>query len=203
VNLHPAGDRALLCDVDDLDTAHRLRAAIVDAAYQEVVDVVPGWRSVLVVLDDAQPHDLQLMATRLRSLPLAATSPPATAHHVMEVRYDGPDLDEVATHADLTIDEVVRRHTAATYTVAFLGFQPGFPYLAGLDPRLRTPRKETPRTRVPAGAVGIADEVTGIYPRSSPGGWQIIGTTDVTLFDPSRSVVSLLAPGDRVRFVPT
>jgi KipI family sensor histidine kinase inhibitor len=98
------------------------------------------------------------------------------------------------------VNDVVQRHAGATYTVAFLGFQPGFPYLAGLDRALVTPRKDTPRTEVPAGALGIAGDVTGIYPRSSPGGWQLIGRTDATLFDVARDPPALLAPGDTVRF---
>jgi KipI family sensor histidine kinase inhibitor len=190
----------LICDVEDLAAAHQLRAAIVAARYHDVVDVVPGWRSVLVVLDDDRAYDLETVADRLRALPDADGFAVGVAHRVIRVHYDGPDLAEVAAHTGLTVDEVVQRHTAATYTVAFLGFQPGFPYLAGMDPQLRTPRKETPRTRVPAGAVGIADDITGIYPRSSPGGWQIIGQSDVSLFDPDREAPSMLSPGDPVRF---
>jgi KipI family sensor histidine kinase inhibitor len=100
-------------------------------------------------------------------------------------------------------DEVVARHTAVDLVVAFLGFTPGFPYLVGLDPALHVPRRPTPRTRVPAGAVGLAGAQTGVYPRSSPGGWQLIGRTTAVLFDPGREPPALLAPGDRVRFVAT
>jgi KipI family sensor histidine kinase inhibitor len=198
VRIQPAGDRALLCDVDDLDTAHRLRQAIVDAAYDGVIDVVPGWRTVLVV--KAEPGDLAALAGLLKKLKVPRASRPAAATHVIPIRYAGPDLSSVARHTGLDEDEVAQRHAAATYTVAFLGFQPGFPYLAGMDAQLATPRKQTPRTKVPAGSVGIADAVTGIYPRASPGGWQLIGQTDVTLFDPHAEVPALLAPGDRVRF---
>jgi KipI family sensor histidine kinase inhibitor len=187
-----------LCEVADFDAAHRLRAAIVTAAYDEVVEVVPGWQTVLVVF--AGPTDVKAVTKAIGGLEPAPEVRKATTL-VIEVRYDGPDLAEVATHAGMTSTEVVQRHTAPTYTVAFLGFQPGFPYLAGMDPSLRTPRKTTPRTSVPTGAVGIADDVTGIYPQSSPGGWQLIGHTDVVLFDASADPPALLAPGDRVRFV--
>ncbi|MFL6239681.1 MAG: 5-oxoprolinase subunit PxpB [Actinomycetes bacterium] len=193
-----AGDRALLCDVADVEAAHGLRAAITAAAYDDVIDVVPGWRSVLVILD--APTDLESVAARLRALRPQRAAVDAVSTHVISVTYDGPDLELVAAHARLSIDEVVRRHAARTYTVAFLGFQPGFAYLVGLDPKLATPRKETPRTSVPSGAVGIAGDVTGIYPRTSPGGWQLIGSSDASLFDVEKSPPALFGPGDRVRF---
>lgn len=111
-----------------------------------------------------------------------------------------PDLSDVAAHAGLTVDQVISRHTAAEYTVAMLGFAPGFPYLLGLDDALQTPRRASPRTRVPAGAVGIGGAQAGIYPRELPGGWNLIGRTPVVLFDPCREPPCLLLPGDRVRF---
>jgi inhibitor of KinA len=120
------------------------------------------------------------------------------------VRYggaDGPDLTEVAEHCGLTPEEVVRIHCSALYTVHMIGFMPGFPYLGGLDPRIAAPRKAEPRMRVPAGSVGIAGRQTGIYPLESPGGWQLIGRTDIRLFDPRRDPPALLRIGDRVRFV--
>jgi KipI family sensor histidine kinase inhibitor len=192
------GDTALLCEVDDLDAVHRLLAAIITAAYDGVVDVVPGWRTVLVTTDGLDRLDE--LARRLRALPLPPVDDVAGGEHVIAVAYDGPDLNAVAALTNLAVDEVVRRHTASAYTVAFLGFQPGFPYLAGLDHALAVPRKETPRTHIPAGSVGLAGDVTGIYPRSSPGGWQLIGHTDVSLFDVARDPPALLAPGDTVRF---
>ncbi len=120
------------------------------------------------------------------------------------VRYggeNGPDLAAVAAHAGMPISEVIERHVAVEYRVAMIGFAPGFPYLLGLDPALAMPRLQTPRTRVAAGSVGIGNDQTGIYPRSSPGGWRIIGCTTQSLFDPQRDPPSLLAAGDRVRFV--
>ena len=120
------------------------------------------------------------------------------------VRYGGehgPDLAALATHAGISEDEVIARHCAVEYRVAMLGFSPGFPYLLGLDPRLAMPRLETPRTRVPAGSVGIGGAQTGIYPQAGPGGWRIIGRTALALFDPLHDPPTLLAPGDRVRFI--
>jgi len=121
------------------------------------------------------------------------------------VRYggaDGPDLDEVADRHDLRPADVVELHAGARYRVLFLGFAPGFAYLGGLPAALATPRKATPRARVPAGSVGIAGEQTGVYPLSMPGGWQLIGRTDARLWDSGRAAPALLRPGDRVRFVP-
>jgi KipI family sensor histidine kinase inhibitor len=199
VKILPCGDHALLCEVADLSTAHRLRAAVVDAACDGVVDVVPGWRTVLVVTDPGTA-DLGELRRQLDDLALPPLAPGSVTTHVIPVRYDGADLPDVAAHTGLSIDEVVRRHAAPTYTVAFVGFQPGFPYLAGLDASLATLRKDTPRSSVPAGAVGIAGAVTGIYPRSSPGGWQLVGRTDVALFDVLATPAAVLGPGDRVQF---
>ena len=203
MKIRRAGDRALLCEVADLDTVHRLRAAIVNESYAGVVDVVPGWRTVLVAVDPEGAGDIDGLADALQALPLPAAVTVNGATHVIPMRYDGPDLAYIAERAGLSVDDVVRRHAAATYSVAFLGFQPGFPYLSGLDKALATPRKETPRTNVRAGSVGIAGDVTGIYPRSSPGGWQLIGSTDVTLFDVDADPPALLAPGDQLRFDPS
>jgi len=117
------------------------------------------------------------------------------------VTYDGPDLGDIARHCGLSPAEVVQRHEAAEYVVYFLGFQPGFAYLGGLDEALHTPRRTEPRVSVPAGSVGIGGAQTGIYPLASPGGWQLIGRTLTPLFDPQAEPPTLLAPGDRVRFV--
>jgi KipI family sensor histidine kinase inhibitor len=119
---------------------------------------------------------------------------------VIAVSYDGPDLAEVAALTGLSEDEVVAAHTATAWTVGFGGFAPGFAYLTGGDPRLHVPRRATPRTEVPAGSVGLAGDFSGVYPRSSPGGWQLIGHTDVDLFDVDRNPPALLQPSMRVRF---
>ena len=112
----------------------------------------------------------------------------------------GPDLDDLARYARLSVDEVIARHCAPDYRVAMLGFAPGFPYLLGLDPALHAPRRATPRVRVPAGSVAIGGAQTGIYPSELPGGWLLIGRTPLTLFDPAREAPALLAPGQRLRF---
>lgn len=120
----------------------------------------------------------------------------------IQVKYDGPDLDDVAKHLQLTTDEVIRLHSGVEYKVAFLGFSPGFPYLHGLPQRLVCPRLATPRVRVPAGSVAIAGKQAGVYPSDSPGGWRLLGHTDAELFDPRRIPATLFKPGDRVRFEP-
>ena len=119
----------------------------------------------------------------------------------MPVRYDGPDLADVAELTGLDEAEVVARHTAGSYRSGFCGFAPGFAYLTGLDESLHVPRRDDPRTKVPAGSVGLADEFTAIYPRDSPGGWQLIGSTDITVWDLDRDPPALLVPGTPVRFV--
>ena len=119
---------------------------------------------------------------------------------VLDVRYDGADLDDVADLVGLSREEVVARHQGSAFEVAFCGFSPGFAYLTGLDPRLVVPRLATPRTSVPAGAVAVADTWSAVYPRESPGGWRLLGTTDAPLWDVSRVPPALLAPGTRVRF---
>jgi KipI family sensor histidine kinase inhibitor len=120
---------------------------------------------------------------------------------VVEVRYDGEDLEEVASLTGLSSSEVVARHVGGAYVSAFCGFAPGFAYLTGLDPSLRVARRDSPRTRVPAGAVAIADEYTAVYPRESPGGWRIIGHTSTPVWDLAADPPTLLAPATRVRFV--
>jgi KipI family sensor histidine kinase inhibitor len=122
---------------------------------------------------------------------------------VIPVRYDGADLAAVAAATGLTVGEVVAAHCGATYRVAFCGFAPGFGYLTGLPERLHVPRRSTPRTRVPAGAVAIAAGYAAVYPRPSPGGWHLLGSTDLVLFDPDRQPPALLAPGNVVRFEST
>jgi KipI family sensor histidine kinase inhibitor len=120
----------------------------------------------------------------------------------LPVSYDGPDLAVVAEATGLAVDEVVRLHAATVYTAAFTGFAPGFAYLTGLPEQLQLPRRAEPRTRVPAGSVAVADVYTAVYPRESPGGWNLLGTTDAVLFDPDRVPAALLPPGTRVRFAP-
>lgn len=169
------------------------------AALREHAEVVLGARTVLVRGDRRTSLDL-----------IARTHPATAATHGMDhdatvvevpVTYDGDDLADVARLTSLTVDEVVLAHTGTPWTVAFGGFAPGFAYLVGGDPRLRVPRRDSPRARVPAGAVGLAGEFSGVYPRESPGGWQIVGRTDLTLWDVDRPRPALLVTGSLVRFV--
>ena len=200
MRLRPAGERGLLVEVEELETVHRLHAALRRLDLPGVVELVPGYRTVLIVADPERAGVLDELAAGLPGLELPPAGAVAGEAVEIPVSYDGEDLPEVAGLTGLEADEVVRRHTAPEYTVAFLGFSPGFPYLVGLDPALEVPRRDTPRTSIPAGSVGLAGNQTGIYPTASPGGWQLIGRTEVTLFDPTRDPPALLAPGTRLRF---
>ena len=193
-----AGVLVALADPSDVFTAYRRLAA---ARLPEVRDLVPAATSVLVVFEDGRELDESAIVAALeREAP-----EPETAPRLVEVpvRYDGRDLADIARRASTSPDELAARHAAAEYVVAFIGFRPGFPYLRGLPPELATPRLATPRPRVPAGSVAIGASWSGIYPAATPGGWNLIGTTDVVLFDVERNPPAVLAPGDRVRFVRT
>jgi KipI family sensor histidine kinase inhibitor len=195
------GDRALLVQLGS--TAHVV--AWVDALRRSrpegVADVVPAAETVLVVAEDRA--DLVALRSALLAVEAAprAGGPEAAAVVEIPVRYDGPDLADVARLTGLSEDEVVAAHTSAAWRVAFGGFAPGFGYLVGDDDRLHVPRRDTARTVVPAGAVGLAGSYSGVYPRESPGGWQLIGTTGVAMWDLQRDEPALLRPGARVRFV--
>jgi KipI family sensor histidine kinase inhibitor len=180
--------------------AHALASAIREMSAREVEELVPGARSLLVRLRPGAEPSPGLLAA-LDAEPKVSGQQDRSVVEIT-VRYDGEDLGEVAREAALSEDEVVRRHSAPTYTVGFIGFSPGFAYLLGLPAELATPRLETPRTRIPAGSVAIGGAYTGVYPRATPGGWRLIGRTEVDLFDPARDPPALLSPGDRVRFVP-
>ena len=200
MRLLPCGDRAILVEVADAAERRRLDATLRRRPLPGTVEHVPGARTVLVVASAA--HHLPEIAAALRDLVLdAPEATDETDELVVEVRYDGPDLDDVATHLGITRSEVVARHTGQVWTVEFAGFAPGFAYLTGSEGDLEVPRRHSPRTRIPAGSVGLAGPYSGVYPRPSPGGWQLIGRTDVTLWDAERDPPALLTPGRRVRFV--
>lgn len=201
MKVRPVGESGLLVEVADLETVHRLAAALRSAGLAGVVDIVPGYSTVLVT-GDPERLDLPRLARDLPSWELSPAWSITGQLMEIDVVYDGEDLDEVCGLTGLSAEEVVLRHTAPEYVVAFLGFSPGFPYLVGLDEALHVARLATPRTLVPAGSVGLAGDQTGIYPTASPGGWRLIGRTDVVLFDVTRQPPALLAPGDRVRFQP-
>lgn len=213
VRLLPAGPFALLAEVGGAAQAQTLYATLTDHSARgelpELVDLVPAARTVLAVVrpTPAGRDCLRRVADIVDSAGSAtarteSTTMKALTGRVVElpIRYDGPDLQRVADLLGVGADEVVRWHAAAEYRVAFCGFAPGFGYLSGLPTQLHVPRLPTPRTRVPAGAVGLAGEFCGVYPRESPGGWQLIGRTDAALWDADREPAALLAPGTRVRF---
>ncbi|MFY2790753.1 5-oxoprolinase subunit B family protein [Rhodococcus sp. MALMAid1271] len=192
-----AGESAVLVEFDGLDeTMAHYRALAADPPFA-VIDLVPAARSVLVMFDGTRQPVLDW---------ISATDPvdPSTADRTetvtIEVVYDGADLDAVARLTGLSTADVVAAHTGQRWTVAFGGFAPGFGYLVGSDSRLHVPRRTSPRTSVPPGSVGLAGEFSGIYPRPSPGGWQLIGHTDAQLWNLDRDPPALLRPGTEVRF---
>ncbi len=196
----PSGTTALLVELESLEEVLALHATLVEQRLDGVVDIVPAARTVLVVTDPA--------TTSLSSVEAAVKRMTPRPHHratgdlvEIPVSYDGADLEEVAALAGRTPAEIVRRHTGHEWTVAFCGFAPGFGYLVQRSAHWDVPRRESPRTRVPAGSIALAGEFTGVYPRESPGGWRLIGRTEVTVFDLSRDPAALLRPGIRVRFI--
>ncbi|WP_369258793.1 5-oxoprolinase subunit PxpB [Geodermatophilus amargosae] len=196
----PSGSTALLVELTDLDEVLALYAALEEDRPPGVVDLVPAARTVLVVTDPAATTLDAVEAAVRRTAPRPGRR--ATAEQVeVPVVYDGEDLDDVAAHLGVDPGEVVRRHTGTEWTVAFSGFAPGFGYLTPADGAWDLPRRPSPRTRVPAGSIALAGGFTGVYPRESPGGWQLVGHTDLAVFDLSREPAALLRPGVRVRFV--
>jgi KipI family sensor histidine kinase inhibitor len=195
------GDQALLLQFDNTTDVLAWAAALREAALPGVLDIVPASRTVLLKLDG--PRHQSAVRRRLRTLrvdaDMVATAPPDEPT-LIDVVYDGADLAEVAERTGLTTAQVINAHTATPWQVGFGGFAPGFAYLIGGDTRLAVPRRSEPRSSVPAGAVGLADEFTGIYPRRSPGGWQLIGHTDIVLWDIDRPDPALLTPGMWVQF---
>jgi KipI family sensor histidine kinase inhibitor len=209
--IRDAGDSAILLElapVIDPDVNARaiaIAAALRDQALSGVRDVIPTYRSVAVHFDPLT-CDIDSLRNALRQ---AAASPPVAASGSLievPVAYggdNGPDLDEVAAFAKLSAQAVIDRHCGTEYRVFMLGFLPGFAYMGTVDGSIAAPRKATPRMRIPAGSVGIAGQQTGVYPRPSPGGWQLIGRTSLDVFDATREPASLFRAGDRVRFVPS
>jgi len=206
--IYPLGDNALVCESPPpatLACQQRVWAAAQAArGWPHVLEVVPGMNNLTLVINPLEA-DRDALTDMLRAA-WDATGKAAEAGREVEIPVTyggkaGPDLKVVAKHTGLSTDEVVKRHAAGEYVVFFLGFQPGFAYMGGLEEKLHTPRRAEPRLEVPAGTVGIGGAQTGIYPAASPGGWQLIGRTELPLFDPTRTPPTLLQPGDRVRFV--
>lgn len=189
MKLLPCGDSAVLLDCASLDEARKWHDALADS-YESVL----GARSVLV---HGSPPELR----RIVSQTTPRSAPTFDDRLVrIPVRYDGPDLADVAEHTGLDTEAIIEAHTGGEWEVAFAGFAPGFAYLSGGDSRLTVPRRARPRQRIDGGSVGLAGGFTAVYPRESPGGWQIIGHTDMTMFDAERDPPALLQPGMRVRF---
>ena len=220
-SIEPLGDGALLIRFGDhIDAALNRNAlaladTLVSAAVPGIRDIAPAYASICVRYDlnvwmdpAGQRSAYDRIAERLQALLDTAARDVDDEHASLgpieiPVCYGGefgPDLESICARAQLDQNEVIECHARAEYRVAMLGFMPGFPYLLGLDPALNAPRRASPRTRVPAGSVAIGGAQTGIYPRELPGGWQLIGRTPVTLFDPARAQPALLRPGQRVRF---
>ncbi|WP_375489441.1 allophanate hydrolase subunit 1 [uncultured Jatrophihabitans sp.] len=202
MRLLPCGMDGVLVEVDDVyqvvPLAETLRADV------DVVETVPGARTVLVRTRREVSAALRERITAAAAAGTAAREPAAVRDVVeLTVRYDGPDLRSTAAELDMTPDELIAVHSGREYVVAFCGFAPGFAYVTGLDERLHVARLAEPRTRVPAGSVGVAGEFTGVYPRESPGGWRLLGRTEAQLWDATADPPALLVPGTPVRFRPS
>lgn len=195
-----ASRRHLLVESADLAASMRLNHALEAAALPGVVELVPAARTVLIRFDPARTS-APALEEAITGLDATDSATGSGRTVTIDVRYDGEDLAEVADLLGVSPAEVVARHQRARWEVAFSGFAPGFGYLAGDDPLFDVPRRSSPRTRVPVGAVGLAGEFTGVYPRASPGGWQLIGHTDAILWDLDRQPPALFVPGTIVRFV--
>ena len=208
----PAGDAAIVVELGDAISpainrrVRSLSLALENGSVPGVFDFLPTYRSVLVYYDplSVSPAAVQSQIARLLQSPdaEAAANPRVALIPTLYGGDMGPDIAFVASHAGITEQEVIDIHSATDYLIYMMGFSPGFAYLGGLDQRLTTPRLESPRAQIPAGAVGIAESQTGVYPVASPGGWQLIGRTPLRLFDPARNPPALLSAGDYVRFTP-
>ncbi|WP_017625616.1 5-oxoprolinase subunit B family protein [Nocardiopsis chromatogenes] len=194
------GDSGVLVEVADLGEALALQAALDEDPVPGVAETVPAARTVLLRVAPDAPGGVRAVAEAVRRLRPRPGALPQGGEVEIDVQYDGEDLGEVAEITGMTEREVVRAHTAARWTVAFGGFAPGFGYLVGDDRRLDVPRRGESRTRVPAGSVALAGGFGGVYPRSSPGGWRLLGRTDAVVWDLDRDPPGLLVPGTRVRF---
>lgn len=207
IDIEPLGDRALTVRLGDtMDLALAALARHVASRLRTVAGVreaVPGYATVTVFHDSTFESIRAAIEPIVRAPSAEIVTGTDVAEHVIPVRYDGPDLEEVARRTGLTSHEVIERHAGRVYTVYLIGFVPGWAYLGDLDPAIELPRRDQPRTRVPAGSVAIAGRQTGVYPLDTPGGWHLIGRTSTTMFDPMADPPATLAAGDRVRFVPT
>jgi KipI family sensor histidine kinase inhibitor len=204
----PLGDSAVTIvfgaerSAELLRRVHSVARALEAAKIPHVEDIVPAYLALTVFYDPRHASYEDISASLLAACDRATRSSaePKSREHRIPVRYDGMDLEAVASSTGLSVEDVIARHSARAYTVDLLGFVPGFAYLSELDPSLQLPRRAQPRPRIAAGSVAIAAAQTAVYPLDTPGGWHIIGSTQTVMFDPTRDAPALLAPGDRVRF---
>jgi KipI family sensor histidine kinase inhibitor len=203
VRVLPSGTAGLLLECADLDEVLGLYGVLEAEPPAGVLDVVPAARTVLLVLDPqaTSPDRVRAAVEDLEAGEGLASAREDESVLEVPVVYDGEDLGDVAGILGCDTEEVVRRHTSGLWTVAFCGFAPGFGYLTADEGDWSIPRRKSPRTKVPPGSVALAGEFSGVYPRESPGGWQLIGRTDLPVFDLDRDPPALLAPETRVRFV--
>jgi inhibitor of KinA len=210
-----AGDSAIVIELGSEidpgvnDQVYSLLKTVETEDLEAVRELVPTYRSLLVNYDPLVSRFLEMneRLSELVDLSLCQANHEPEQHCIVELPVvyggdDGPDLESLAEHVNLSVKDVIEIHSSIDYRVYMIGFAPGFPYLGGLDQRIAMPRLKTPRVSVPAGSVGIAESQTGVYPNASPGGWQLIGRTLAQLFDVSNPSPSLITPGSKVRFVP-
>lgn len=200
MRLMPAGDTALLVELDDLDEVLSLYAQLDEDLPEGVIDLVPAATTLLLTIDP-RATDVERISRQVSGITVGSHERATTGEVEIPVVYDGEDLAEVGRITGLGERGVIEAHTGSPWTVAFCGFAPGFGYMVGGDERLRVPRRDNPRTRVPAGSVAIAGEFASVYPRESPGGWQLIGRTNLEVWDIGREPPALLVPGTTVRYV--
>jgi KipI family sensor histidine kinase inhibitor len=196
----PVSLTVLLVELADLDETLALFASLEADPVAGIIDMVPAARTLMIRFR-AEKLTAERLAAAIATRDLSARIAPSDMLVEIPVNYDGEDLADVAQLTGLSVEDVIRRHTDSTFTVAFCGFAPGFGYLVGGDPALQVPRRQSPRTKIPAGSVALAGAFSGVYPQNSPGGWQIIGTTPEKMWDLSRDPPALFQPGYRVRFV--
>lgn len=207
MTVRPFGDRAFLIELEQ-----RIDPRIVDAAraiadaweWRGLGEAIPAYASVVVAFDPMRTEwkDAAAAASALGAVPPMSEAPAAGRLIDVPTIYDGPDLADTAARSGLTIAELVALHSGREYRAFFLGFMPGLAYCGMLDDRVDAPRLPAPRPRVPAGSIGIANGQTVVYPVDSPGGWRLIGRTELVMFDPAREPAALIRAGDRLRFVP-
>ena len=196
----PVNRRSFIVELPNLEATQGLFRALKAAPLLGVDEIIPAARTLMLRFV-SETVKAEALAKQIARLNLTTAPPPEGPLVEAPVVYDGEDLPEVATLTGLSVAEIIRRHSEAEYLVAFCGFAPGFGYLVGGDSALAVPRRKTPRPRIPAGAVGLAGEFTGVYPRASPGGWQLIGTTKLKMWDFTRTPPAYFQPGYRVRFI--